>query len=396
MTTPTVRRAVPVALALLLGRAATGVAQTPVPAALPVPASTEVLRSGATGMHYQGFNFAEGSDVASARLRIFPFAWQARLGPRLSLDGYAAYAVGTVHAVDTDFTLQGPVDSWARLRWAARPGMVIAVGINFPTGVEKHTAEEAIVANVLSNDLLGFREGNWGAGASGTFGISTVRHLGRANMTLGASFRTAGGFVASTDTNAVFNPGSEGRVRVGFDAPVKGGRFESGLTVQRFTTDQLDRKNLFQSGLRIRGDFGYRRGAWSFFAADLLRQRGDLTLPVVSIIDGSYIRDTSVVVGWQNLVILGANRGIQLTPTKTFTPSIELKIRSREERFGRGWITAFGGTLPVVVSTVELFPSVKVTRGLVIPAGDQSVARALTGLEISFIARRAQRALIGR
>jgi hypothetical protein len=383
-------------VAALLFAPAASIAQTTAPAAMPLPAATEVTRSGATGMHYQAFNFAEGSDVGSARLQIYPFAWQARLGPRLSLDGYAAYAVGTVRALDTDFTLKGPVDSWARLRWAARPGMVIAVGINFPTGVEKHTAEEAIVANVLSNDLLGFREGNWGAGASGTFGISTVRHFRRGNLTLGASFRTAGGFVASTDTNAVFNPGSEGRVRLGFDALVKGGRFESGFTFQRFTTDQLDRKNLFQSGMRIRGDFGYRRGAWSFFAADLLRQRGDLTLPVVNIIDGSYIRDTSVVVGWQNLVILGANRAIQISPTKTFTPSVELKIRSREDRFGRGWISAVGGTMPLVVSTVEVFPSVKVTRGLIIPAGDQSVARALTGLEISFIARRAQRAVIGR
>jgi hypothetical protein len=389
-----VRRAASAATvtALLLGRSAAGIAQTPVP----LPAMTEVLRSGATGMHYQAFSFAEGSDVGTARLRIIPFAWQARLGPRVSLDGYAAYAHGTVHAVDTDFELKGPVDSWARLRWAARPGMVIAVGINFPTGVEKHTAEEAIVANVLSNDLLGFREGNWGAGASGTFGISTVRHFERGNLTIGGSFRTAGGFQASTDTNAVFNPGSEGRIRFGLDAMVKGGRFESGLTVQRFTVDKLDRKNLFQSGLRVRGDFGYRRGAWSFFAADLLRQRGDLTLPVVNIIDGSYIRDTSVVVGWQNLIILGANRGIQITPTKTFTPSVELKIRSREERFGRGWITAMGGSLPFVLSTMEVFPSVKVTRGLIIPAGDQSVARALTGLEVSFIARRAQRALVGR
>jgi hypothetical protein len=45
---------------------------------------------------------------------------------------------------------------------------------------------------------------------------------------------------------------------------------------------------------------------------------------------------------------------------------------------------------------MEVFPSVKVTRGLIIPAGDQSVARALTGLEISFITRRAQRGLVAR
>ncbi len=347
----------------------------------------QTVVSAATGVHVQSLDFGAGSDVSSARLFLVPLAYEAQLSPRVVLDGYAAYASGTVRADNQTFDLRGPVDSWLRVRWAATPWAVLAVGVSIPTGVATHTPSEAVVANVLSSDLLGFREGNWGGGASATAGVSAVRSLGSARATFGLSYRMVGGFDPRTDTSVTYAPGNETRARVGLGWDALGGRIEGGLTAQSFTVDKLNQKNLFQSGRRYRADLSYAIGAWSVYGADLLRDRGELTLPVINVLDGSVLRDTSTSVGWQNLVLGGISGYLPITRSFVVEPLLEAKARQRETQDGRGWLTSAGATVPFGMLGFDVFPTAKVTRGALVPS-DASAARNVWGGEFSLVIRR--------
>lgn len=357
--------------------------------ASPLSAQTEhTVASAATGAHLQSLNFGAGSDVSSAQLFLVPLAYEAQLSRRVVLDGYAAYAAGTVRADNQTFDLKGPVDSWFRVRWSATPWAVLAIGVSLPTGVATHTPSEAVVANVLSSDLLGFREGNWGAGASATAGVSAVQQLGATRATFGLSYRMVGSFDPRTDTSVTYAPGNETRARLGLGWDALGGRIEGGLTAQSFSTDKLNQKNLFQSGKRYRADLSYTLGAWSVYGADLLRDRGELTLPVVNVLDGTTTRDTTTTVGWQNLVLGGINGYLPITRSLVIEPLFEAKVRQRESRDGRGWITAAGATVPFQMLGFDLFPTAKITRGGLVPS-DSSAARAIWGGEFSLVIRRA-------
>lgn len=358
-------------------------------AAAPTTAHAQSAQSAsvASGAHVQEFSFGAGSDVSSARLVLVPFAYQARLTDGLVLDGYAAYAAGEVRSGNSTFELHGPVDSWARLRWSLTPWAIAAVGVSLPTGVERHSPEEAVVANVLSSDLLGFREGNWGAGASATAGISTAHAVGAARMTMGLSYRFVGSFDPRSDSAATYAPGNETRMRVGLGTNISGGHLETGITVQHFSVDRLNQRNLFQSGTRLRADLGYDIGGWSVYAADLWRARGELTLPVLNVIDGSAVRDTSMTVGWQNLALGGISGSLPIGHGYIIQPMVEAKARQRSDVAGRGWIASVGAGLPFRVLGLDAFPQVKLSRGSLMPS-DSSGYRTLWGGEFSVVFRR--------
>ncbi len=356
-------------------------------AAAPSAFAQSQSASAASGAHIQEFSFGAGSDVSSARLLLVPLAYQARLTDGVVLDGYAAYAAGSVRAGNETFELRGPVDSWARLRWAATPWAVVALGASVPTGVSRHSPSEAVVANVLSSDLLGFREGNWGAGGSVTAGISTASSVGAARLTMGLSYRVTGSFDPRTDTSVKYAPGNETRARVGLGADVFGGHFESGLTAQRFSVDRLNQKNLFQSGTRLRADMSYDGGAWSAYAADLWRARGEITLPVLNVIDGSVERDTTTIVGWQNLALGGISASLPIGGGDVVQPLLEAKWRQRSDFGGRGWITSVGAGLPFRMFGLDAFPQAKLSRGALVPS-DASGYRDLWGAELSVVLRR--------
>jgi hypothetical protein len=348
-----------------------------------------LVRTIAGAAHLQSFGFSAGSDASSANLVLFPFSFQQSLGTHAALDGYAAYGIGRVVSGGRTFTLSAPVDSWLRLRYALNSSSVAAVGVAIPTGLERHNSEQAVVANILSNDLLGFREANWGGGGSVTAGVSNARQSGSWKVTTGASYRIAGSFQPSADTSVRYAPGSEAKVRLGFEHPNGQSSFFFGVTGQQISVDKADKRNIFKSGPRVRADLSYTTPTWSAYATDLWRAHGDLIIPIVNLLDGTFIRDTTFQVGKQNLVVAGASRTIGLRQNLLVIPSADFKLKSREERAGRGWLGAAGVAVPFSAGSMEYFPSLKLTRGSLIPALDPSSSRAFWGAEASFVVRHA-------
>src|SRR6185312_9091027 len=214
------------------------------------------------------------------------------------------------------------------------------------------------------------------------------RRLGAVRTTLGLSYRMVGSFDPRADTSVRYSPGNETRARLGFDWAAVGGQFEGGLTAQSFSVDRLDAKNLFQSGRRLRADLSYGRGAFSIYGADLLRQRGELTLPVVNILDGTVERDTTTTEGWQNLLLGGASATLALPSGVTLEPLVEAKARQRQDGVGQGWLTSAGATVSFHAGGLDWFPTAKVTRGGMV-ASNGGPERAIWGGEVSVVLRRA-------
>jgi len=313
------------------------------------------------------------------------------VAPGMVVDAYTVNVRARATSGGTTLKFDGQLDSWARFRWQYTPSTVVAIGVAIPTGHEKQTSEQAAVASVISNDLLGYREGNWGAGWSTTAGVSTFWKPGSWRLSAGASYRLAAGFEPQVDTALRYNPGSELRGRVGAVRTFATGTFETGLTVQTFTSDKLDKKNIFQAGPRVRFDLSYDWPATRLSFTNLWRSKGDLSAPIINALDGTYLRDTLITVGWQNLMIFGASGTVRIGGKFNLVPEASYKIRTASDRAGRGSLALVGVMVPFVYADLEFFPGMKYGVGKLIPSLTGAPYRNLSGGELSLIIRHATR-----
>ena len=343
-----------------------------------------------TGAQFQSYSFSEGLGTEVATLTLIPLAYSLPVGESFDLEFYGAFANGSVERDGLTFNLQGPVDTRVRARYQASPWAVFTALVNIPTGNSTHDPEEAVVASVLSTDILGFQEANWGTGAAVTAGFATAHQAGDWGVGLGASYRLSNGFEPREGTSLTFQPGNEIRVRLGLDRNVgESGKFMAGFTAQNFSEDQYDGQNLFQAGNRFRGDasYAFRTGGstWALYAVDVWREAGDAFLDLVNP-QGTVVGDTTLVVGSQNLLIVGLNGSTPLNSTLRIRPSVDLRIQSREEGDGEGWIVGAGADLPLrAFGSVDLFPRGKVLFGSLKNVLEESVG--LWGLEVGLTLR---------
>jgi hypothetical protein len=373
------------ALALVLGSA-------PLVAQVPEPVTTTgkdnpVVLSSALGTHFQGYQFAKGSDVDASQLFLIPFSYQALLHKTVSLDAYSVHIDARAKSGPTTIRYNGQLDSWLRLRWQYTPATVVAFGVSVPTGLSKQDPIQAAVASIISNDLLGYREGNWGAGWSTTAGITTAWKRGDWRISTGASVRLSSPFESKPDTNLRYAPGNELRLRLSGEKTFSTGIFATGLTVQGFQKDKYNSKNIFAAGPRVRFDVSYDWPSLHLGFTNLWRSKGDLSAEVLNAIDGTYLRDTLVTVGWQNLQIFTASTSRQLTKHIAVAPEVGFKWRTADERAGRGWLLLGSVFFPMKWEDMEYFPGFKYGMGALVPSLTGAPYRSLNGGEISFIFR---------
>lgn len=343
-----------------------------------------------TGALFQSFTFSEGLGTDVANLTLIPVAYSLPVGERFDIEFYGAYANGSVEQRGVTYTLQGLVDTRVRARYQVSSWAVLTALVNLPTGNSAHDAEEAVVASVFSTDILGFQEANWGTGAAVTTGFATAHQAEEWGIGFGASYRLSNGFEAVEGTNLTFQPGNEIRVRVGVDRNVgESGKFTAALTAQNFSEDQYDGQNLFQAGNRFRVDASYAfrtgRSTWALYAVDVWRESGDAFLDLVNP-QGAVVGDTTLVVGSQNLLVMGLNGSTPLGSSLRIRPSVDLRYQSREEVNGEGWILGAGADLPLrAFDAVDLFPRGKVLFGSLKSVVGESVG--LWGLELGLTLR---------
>lgn len=369
------RRAAPATLLALVGLLA-------LPSARPVAA-----QSVGTGVDYLGYQFGEGLNADAAQLFMIPVAVRYPVRQDLSLDFFSAWAEGRVEQNNNTYKLSGLVDTNLKGTWQATPWAQVAVGINLPTGNSTHTDEEAVVASVLSTDLLGFREASWGTGFAITSSAAAAKRVGGFGLGIAAAYAARSSYEPSQDVTVTYQPGNETRIRAGLDYNFGNSTLTAGGTFISYQDDKysdaaVTNRNLFRAGNRIRVDASYAfraaAGVWSLYVADLMRANGDLRVDVLDD-TGIAVGDTTLVTAKQNLFIAGMMGSVALGGGYVFRPHVDYRLQKREENDGNdagsGWIIAAGGDIPMRVMGNEFFPKARVYFGSIKDAvgGDVSL-----------------------
>ena len=334
------------------------------------------------GVDYLGYTFDEGLGADAAQLFMVPVAVRIPATDQLRFDIYSAWAEGRVEQDNNVFKLSGPVDTGVKASYAVTPWALVSVGANIPTGNSTHDGQEAIVASVLSTDLLGFREATWGTGFAVTSSVASATTAGGFGLGIAAAYAVRQSFEPSADVNVSYTPGNEARVRVGLDRNFGTSTLTGGATFINYSHDQADGVNLFRAGNRLRFDLGYAfragAGVWTVYAANLMRSNGDLTVDIVDE-TGAPIDRTIVQTASQNLIVGGIMGTLGLGGGFVFRPHLDYRLQSREEMdgtdAGSGWMVAVGGDIPLrLFGGYEFFPKARVYMGSI---------RSVMGTDIS-------------
>lgn len=344
--------------------------------------------TGGVSVIFQGYSFDKGLGTDAANLLLIPLAVRLATTDVFAVDFFGAWAEGRVEREQGTFVLNGLVDSRIRVQWKATPWVSLSISTNLPSGNASHTPEEAVVASVLSSDILAFEESTWGTGFAITGGLATAWRFGEWGIGFGGSYRQFDEFEPQADQSFGYHPGNELRGRLALDRNVgETGKITIGGTFQTYETDLFQGRNLFNSGDRIRGDFRYsfRSGSstWSLFVADVYRDTGDLSLRIINDA-GAAVGDSTVSTGSQNLLVAGIQGAIPIGSTVYFRPNADFRMQSvdasEQNPKGGGWVVGAGGDIPLRVSgAFDFFPRIRVSFGQLKTPED--INRSFWGLE---------------
>ncbi len=331
------------------------------------------------GMDYMGYTLAEGLGADAVQLFMMPLAVRLPLSDAISLDVAATWAQGKVERDDTRYTLQGLTDTRLKLSWSATPWALVSFGVSLPTGNSMHDGQEAIVASILSTDLLGFREATWGTGPALTSAVATARRVGAWGIGIAGAYSVRGEFEPSDAADLIYRPGNEARLRIGLDRNIANSTLTMGGTFMDYSSDQADGQNLFQAGRRMSFDATYAfraaAGVWTVYVTDLIRENGDLTLSIVNDV-GAEVGDTAIATAKQNLFVAGFVGSVSVGRGFIFRPHVDFRLQSRTEPDGRdegsGWMLSAGGDFPMrIFRGYDFFPKARLLYGSIIGgAGD--------------------------
>jgi len=361
--------------------------------AVPTPAAAQTTIGGA--VDYLGYSFDEGLGADAARLLMIPIGVRIPATDALTFDLSGAWAQGRVELDGTEYELSGLVDTGVRAAFQATPWGLVTLGVNIPTGASELDSGEAVVASILSSDLLGFRETTWGQGLAFTSSVALARSVGSFGIGLAAAYALRGSFNPSAEqADLEYQPGNEARVRLGLDRNFGNSTLTLGATFISYADDQADGRNLFKAGNRLRFDATYAwrmaAGVWSVYAADLLRQTGDGTIEVLDS-QGVSQGFTEVETPGQNLALVGLIGAIGVGGGYVFRPHVDFKLQTREDAAGSGvptgggsgsgWIVAAGGDLPVrILGGHDFFPKARALLGSIKGSNGEGVD--LFGMEL--------------
>ncbi|HSB52905.1 MAG TPA: hypothetical protein VLD58_01050, partial [Gemmatimonadales bacterium] len=216
-------------------------------AALPVAALAQTnlypTASAVSGVEVRQYGFDSKFGIDHVRQIAVPIAVAVPIGRRFSFDIGTWYASTSVKSATGTETFSSLTDTQLRLAYVlGNDALVASVVVNLPTGKETTTQQQFGIAAGASSNFLLFPVNTYGTAASVTPSLAAATSFGDWNVGISGSLRWTGEyqpFSDGTDPDLKYQPGLEGRVRLGIDRLVGKSRFTIGGTFSTFSNDEI-------------------------------------------------------------------------------------------------------------------------------------------------------------
>lgn len=219
-----------------------------------VAAQQNLVSEGAliVGAESRSYSFGDNFSADRMSQRAFPIAFIMPIGDRFSFDIGTAYAFTRVDQGGSHESYQHFTDTQLRASYVlGNDALVATVMVNLPTGAETLSPADFNTTSSASSNFLLFPVNSYGSGLSVTPGVAGAVTVGSWNLGLAGSMRWNNEyqpFSDSANSSVRYQPGLEGRVRVGVDRLIGSSRLMLGFTFSTFGTDEARGGGLSSSG----------------------------------------------------------------------------------------------------------------------------------------------------
>ena len=350
-------------------------------------------RTVTTGVQFKSYSFGDGGKFEKISQFAVPIAAVIPVSERFSLDLGTFYAsTSTTSATDGDRSVSGLTDLQIRGAYTlGRDAGVFSVMVNVPTGTKFDNAADIATAGAAASNFLLFPVNSYSNGLSLTGGAGAAKRVGEWAVGLAASVRWAPEYAPYADGTTIidgtdtiidpkYEPGIEGRIRLGADRNVGQGRIRFGLTYSTFGDDTFgsgsgaDTK--YAPGGRVIAEGSYTwpglggtasAYAWNYYRA------------------GGSTNDVDVKNG-ENILTAGLMVRRPLGPSTTFEPALEGRFWSFNGGDGTGKVVGVvAGLRHRLGERMAIVPSVRGEFGSFDEGSGNSAS--LTGIGASVFLR---------
>lgn len=341
-------------------------------------------RTATSGVLFKTYSFGDGAEFEKASQIAVPLAIVMPINERLSVDIGAYYAMTSSEtATEGSHSVSGLTDVQLRGSYTlGRDAAVLSLLVNLPTGV-KFDSTDAITAGAAASNFLLFPVNSYSNGLSVTGGAGVARKLGDWGIGLAASFRWSSEYSPYTEGtfgDLTYEPGVEGRIRLGADRTMGQGRFRIGLTYSSFGDDTFgggsgsDTK--YSPGNRFTTEGSY---TWPGMG-------GTLSAYVWNYHRSTGAADSADVSNGENILTAGLMARRPMGPNTTFEPTVEGRFWSYNGGAGGGKVVGLvAGVRHRLNETMSIVPSVRAEFGSLDLVGGDSAS--LMGLGASVFLR---------
>jgi hypothetical protein len=332
-------------------------------------------KSVGTGLQFKAYSFGDGAQFEKASQLAIPVAMVVPVNARLSFDVGTFYAMtSTTTVTDGQHSVSGLTD--VQLRGAYTLGRdlaVLSLVVNLPTGI-KFDSADAITAGAAASNFLLFPVNSYANGLSITGGAGLAKKLGDWGIGLAGSFRWSQKYSPYTGSLSTlsYEPGFEGKIRLGADRNVGQGRMRVGLTYSTFGDDTYGAG----SGADTKYSPGNRfiaEGAYSWPGLG-----GTMSAYAWNYHRGSGAADSANVSNGENILTAGVQVRRPMGPNATFEPALEGRSWSYNQGDGGGNVVAVVlGARRRLNDQLSIVPSVRAEFGSLNLVGGGSAS--LTG-----------------
>lgn len=152
--------------------------------------------------------------------------------------------------------LNGISDTKAKISYSLfDQKLLFSLGVNLPTGKEKLNNKEIEVANLIYDEVLGFRVNKLGSGFDINAGIAFAKDMGAFGVSLSSSYTRRGSYINIEEGRSKYKPGDELGITTAIDVIRESLLINTDIGYTRYTADEVDGTPILKEGDEMKGRF---------------------------------------------------------------------------------------------------------------------------------------------